>query len=90
VMQNSIAVKRHRLSSCWPQSHNSFHLYFQPPAKLTRLGKIDPSSYSQPEFLKIEHVDLDWTVDFDNHVLLGSAVLHFKILAKSIETIVSF
>jgi leukotriene-A4 hydrolase len=57
---------------------------------MTRLGKIDPSSYSQPELVKIEHVDLDWSVDFDNHVLRGSAVLHFKILAKSIENIVSF
>jgi leukotriene-A4 hydrolase len=51
------------------------------------MGKVDPSSYSQPELIKIQHVDIDWTVDFENHVLSGSALLYFDIIAESIEDI---
>lgn len=54
-----------------------------------RLSKIDPNSYSNPEEVVIQHIDLDWTVDFSRKLLKGSAKLNFKILEKSIEEIVS-
>lgn len=56
---------------------------------IMRLSNNDPSSYSTPETEIIHHVDLDWTVDFEKKVVKGTAELHFKILAKSIEQIVS-
>lgn len=55
-----------------------------------RLSKIDPNSYSNSEDVVTQHVDLDWTVDFTKQTLKGSAKLNFKILAKSIEHIVSY
>lgn len=54
-----------------------------------RLSKVDPNSYSNPEEVIIQHIDLDWTVDFTKQTLKGSAVLSFKILDKSIKEIVS-
>lgn len=54
-----------------------------------RLSKIDPNSYSNPEDVITQHIDLDWTVDFTKQTLKGSAKLNFKIVAKSIEHIVS-
>lgn len=54
-----------------------------------RLSSVDPNSYSTPENEIIQHVDLDWTVDFDKKILKGNALLKFKIIAKSIKTIVS-
>lgn len=55
-----------------------------------RLSKIDPSSYSTPENEVIQNIDLDWNIDFERHVVNGTATYTFKIIAKSIETIVSF
>lgn len=54
-----------------------------------RLSKIDPSSYSTPENEVIENIDLNWHIDFERHVVSGTATYTFKILAESIETIVS-
>lgn len=54
-----------------------------------RLSKIDPNSYSNPEEAIIDHINLDWSVDFSKKILKGSASLNFKILKKSIEEIVS-
>lgn len=54
-----------------------------------RLSKIDPNSYSNPEEAIIDHIDLDWSVDFFKKILKGSAKLSFKILIKSIQEIVS-
>lgn len=50
------------------------------------------SNYFYFKFLEnviIEHVDIDWTVDFLEKILSGSATLYFTILAKSVEHIVS-
>jgi leukotriene-A4 hydrolase len=57
---------------------------------MPRLSTVDPSSYSQPEFVKIQHVDLDWNVNFTEKNLAGSATIQFLILAKFIEEIVSY
>lgn len=59
------------------------------PIKKMRLSKVDPSSYSKPENEVIEHIDLDWNIDFERHVVSGTATYSFKIIAASIETIVS-
>lgn len=56
---------------------------------MPRLSTTDPSSYSQPELVKIEHVDIDWNVNFSDTTLSGSAAIQFVILAKFIEEIVS-
>lgn len=53
-----------------------------------RLG-LDPSSYSQPDLVKVQHIDLDWSVNFNESVLVGTATIKFLILAKFIEEIVS-
>lgn len=55
-----------------------------------RLSKVDPSSYSTPENEIITNIDLAWNIDFERHVVSGTATYTFKILAASIETIVSF
>lgn len=54
-----------------------------------RLSKVDPSSYSTPENEVIQNIDLDWNIDFERHVVHGTATYAFKIIAESIETIVS-
>lgn len=36
-----------------------------------------------------KHIDLVWNVDFDKQTISGEAVLHFEIVAKEIERIVS-
>lgn len=54
-----------------------------------RLGP-DPSSYSQPDLVKVQHIDLDWTVNFSESVLTGVATIKFLIVAKFIEEIVSY
>lgn len=56
---------------------------------MPRLSTTDPSSYSQPEFVKINHIDLDWNVNFNDKIIIGSAQIQFIILAKFIEEIVS-
>lgn len=53
-----------------------------------RLG-LDPSSYAQPELVKVQHIDLDWSVNFSENVIAGTATIRFLILAKFIEEIVS-
>lgn len=54
-----------------------------------RLSKVDPSSYSTPENEIIKNIDLDWNIDFERHVVNGTATYTFEIIAASIETIVS-
>lgn len=54
-----------------------------------RLSKVDPSSYSTPENEVIQNIDLDWNIDFERHVVNGTATYTFKIIAESIEQIVS-
>ena len=56
---------------------------------MPRLSTTDPSSFSQPELVKINHIDLDWGVNFTDKVISGSAQIQFVILAKFIEEIVS-
>lgn len=53
-----------------------------------RLGP-DPSSYAQPDLVKVTHIDLDWSVNFQERVLAGTAAIKFLIVAKAIEEIVS-
>ncbi|XP_075152053.1 leukotriene A-4 hydrolase isoform X1 [Haematobia irritans] len=53
-----------------------------------RLGKIDPSSYSQPELITTKHSTLNWKVDFENTRLRGSVVHNFKVLENGLESII--
>lgn len=54
-----------------------------------RLGKVDPSSYSQPELITTEHSDINWQVDFASTKLRGSVLHKFKVLSSDLEKIVS-
>ncbi|XP_037828168.1 leukotriene A-4 hydrolase isoform X2 [Lucilia sericata] len=52
-----------------------------------RLGKIDPSSYSQPELITTQHSVLSWKVDFENTKLKGSVTHRFNVLEKDLPAI---
>ncbi|XP_017491355.1 PREDICTED: leukotriene A-4 hydrolase [Rhagoletis zephyria] len=52
-----------------------------------RLGKVDPSSYSEPERITTKHSALKWTVDFANTKLLGSVTHHFNVLETNLPAI---
>lgn len=52
-----------------------------------RLGKVDPSSFSEPEKVLTTHVALNWTVDFERQVVRGSAKYNFKLLQKNQKTL---
>jgi hypothetical protein len=56
---------------------------------MPRLSTTDPSSYSQPELIKIKHIDLDWSIDFGTKTISGFSTIQFVILTKFIEEIVS-
>lgn len=53
-----------------------------------RLGP-DPSSFAQPDLVKVTHIDLDWKVNFQQKTLAGTVAIKFLIVAKAIEEIVS-
>lgn len=55
---------------------------------MPRLG-VDPSSFAQPDLVVINHIDLDWSVNFSESSLSGTATIKFLIIAKFIEEIVS-
>ncbi|XP_070496460.1 leukotriene A-4 hydrolase-like isoform X1 [Chironomus tepperi] len=54
---------------------------------MPRLSTTDPSSYSQPELVKIKHIDIDWSVDFGTKTISGFSTIQFVILTKFIEEI---
>jgi leukotriene-A4 hydrolase len=43
----------------------------------------DVHSYSNPQMIKVSHVDLDWNVLFDNKMLRGTATLSFERAANA-------
>ncbi|XP_061389693.1 leukotriene A-4 hydrolase [Musca vetustissima] len=53
-----------------------------------RLGKVDPSSYSQPELITTKHSNLQWKVDFENTKLKGSVTHKFNVLENNLESII--
>ncbi|KAI8126710.1 Leukotriene A-4 hydrolase [Lucilia cuprina] len=59
----------------------------QSQRKMGRLGKIDPSSYSQPELITTQHSVLNWKVDFENTKLKGSVTHRFNVLEKDLPAI---
>lgn len=48
-----------------------------------------PSYPALADDVRQEHIDLDWTVDFDQQTVGGRATYRFKIVAKSIRHIVN-
>ncbi|XP_060663693.1 leukotriene A-4 hydrolase isoform X1 [Drosophila nasuta] len=52
-----------------------------------RLGKVDPSSYSQPELITTEHSAINWQVDFTNTKLRGSVLHKFNVLSNELDKI---
>uniref|UniRef100_A0A1B0G0X7 Peptidase M1 leukotriene A4 hydrolase/aminopeptidase C-terminal domain-containing protein n=1 Tax=Glossina morsitans morsitans TaxID=37546 RepID=A0A1B0G0X7_GLOMM len=51
------------------------------------LGKIDPTSYAEPELVTTLHSVLNWKVDFEKKYLKGSVMHHFKALQKDLPAI---
>ena len=51
----------------------------------------DPCSFSSSEHFRLNHVDLDWTVDFEQQTIEGSARLSFNSSPNSsnVNTIVN-
>lgn len=48
----------------------------------------DPCSFSNPEAFLLTHVNLNWTVDFDQKVIHGNSRLSFNRLASDAKNIV--
>ena len=44
-------------------------------SKDKRLSPSDPNSHALPEEAKVNHMDLKWTVDFENQRIKGSIIL---------------
>ncbi|KAL9927634.1 leukotriene A-4 hydrolase-like [Glossina fuscipes fuscipes] len=55
--------------------------------RTARLGKIDPTSYAEPELITTLHSVLNWKVDFEKKCLRGSVMHHFKAFQKNITAI---
>ncbi|EKE77513.1 M1 family metallopeptidase [Gallaecimonas xiamenensis] len=55
---------------------------------MTATAATDINSYGNTEQVKITHLGLDLTVDFDKHQLAGSATLDFKRLDPNASTLV--
>ncbi|XP_078484924.1 leukotriene A-4 hydrolase [Ciona intestinalis] len=51
------------------------------------MGKYDPTSYSDPTAAKIQHINIDWTVDFERTLLSGSVELLFNVLQDDVSSI---
>ncbi|XP_037958023.1 leukotriene A-4 hydrolase isoform X2 [Teleopsis dalmanni] len=52
-----------------------------------RLGKVDPSSYSEPNRITTVHSSLKWIVDFQNTKLHGSVTHRFNVLENNLPAI---
>lgn len=48
----------------------------------------DPHSFSQPELVVIDHLNLDLDVDFENKCLSGSASFRLKRIADSVDSLI--
>ena len=65
-------------SSCAPQPPHRPSATLPRRMALTRpSGRAsDPSSFANVECVRIRHVELDWTVDFERRIVRGTVVLH--------------
>jgi leukotriene-A4 hydrolase len=51
-------------------------------ARQIPVSRADNHSYSRPDEVRVRHLELDLDVDFERHVLSGSATLHFDPAEK--------
>jgi leukotriene A-4 hydrolase/aminopeptidase len=69
------------LSACatTPQTqNNASHASPSAPTPQTSSKVEDFHSYSNPQEVRVSHIDLDWNVLFDKKILQGTATLHIK------------
>ena len=66
----------------------SILLYLLLLLPLTASAGSGPHSYAEPETVRIEHVQLDLTLDFDRRCLHGHAVLRLQRLADDIPVLI--
>ncbi|XP_076812495.1 leukotriene A-4 hydrolase-like isoform X1 [Clavelina lepadiformis] len=52
------------------------------------MGAYDPTSYSDPREAKIQHIDINWTVDFSRKVLSGYVDLKFKSKKDNLSSLI--
>ncbi|XP_072942485.1 leukotriene A-4 hydrolase isoform X1 [Epargyreus clarus] len=67
--------------------YSTFHFINSSAKAMGALSPMDPSSYSRPELAVIEHVNLEFNIDFEKQVLYGVAVLNFKVFQDIDEVI---
>jgi leukotriene-A4 hydrolase len=48
---------------------------------------IDKSSYSNPNEVKVNHIHLDWIIDFDVKIIKGSCLQSCEVIIDSTETV---
>ena len=49
----------------------------------------DPCSFANTDDFILKHVSLDWTIDFDQKIINGSALLRFDVRNKSSGLVVT-
>ncbi|KAK2708397.1 leukotriene A-4 hydrolase-like [Artemia franciscana] len=55
---------------------------------IPRLSPGDPNSYSRPDLVKVTKIDLDLDVDFDRHILFGTASLDIQRINSTADSLV--
>ena len=65
-------------------------LYYQQILSKHITIKMDPCSYSYCDVFSTNHVDIDWTIDFNETKLVGKINMHFEVLKNDAKELVSF
>ena len=42
----------------------------------------DPNTFSNTDLFQIDHISLDWKIDFDEKIIKGFSTLHFELVSK--------
>ncbi|MFV0387158.1 MAG: M1 family aminopeptidase/hydrolase, partial [Pyrinomonadaceae bacterium] len=57
---------------------NEVEAFANPAVRSAANQAVDTHSYSNPHEVRVTHVDIDWTVDFDQKILRGFAIFSFN------------
>uniref|UniRef100_H2YBI2 Leukotriene A(4) hydrolase n=1 Tax=Ciona savignyi TaxID=51511 RepID=H2YBI2_CIOSA len=55
--------------------------------RTNKMGKYDPTSFCDPTAAKIQHINIDWTVDFEKKIVYGTVELSFNVLQDGVSSI---
>ncbi|OTF80386.1 leukotriene A-4 hydrolase-like protein, partial [Euroglyphus maynei] len=65
--------------------------FFNLPTAIAKLQEelknnpLDPNSFARADQAKVEHLDLNLTIDFDNHILHGNVVLSARKISPNVQ-----